>query len=86
LTLFACFPNAVRVFFGILEIVLFLRAALAAFLMFRRAAVPCREVAMHRPCAGTRDPATCATEMRTLLRHRPGRCGYAGPDCGKLGA
>jgi len=63
LTLFACFANAVRVFFGSLEIVLFLRAALAAFLM-----------------------ATCAIEMRTLLRHRPGRCGYAGPDCGKLGA
>jgi hypothetical protein len=48
LTLFACFPSAVRVFFGSLEMVLFLRAAPAAFLMFRRAAALCRDVAMHR--------------------------------------
>jgi len=51
LTLFACFPRAARVFFGSLEIVFFLRAALAAFLMFRRAAVLRREVAMQRTCA-----------------------------------
>jgi hypothetical protein len=44
LTLFACFPRAVRVLFGSLLIVLFLRAAPAAFLMFRLAAAFCRLV------------------------------------------
>ncbi|OLD46987.1 MAG: hypothetical protein AUG04_00680 [Deltaproteobacteria bacterium 13_1_20CM_2_69_21] len=77
--MFACFPNAVRVFFGILEIVLFLRAALAAFLMFRRAAVRCREVATHRPCAGARgsgylrdrDAYTSAPSARAMRIRRP---------------
>jgi hypothetical protein len=39
-------PSAVRVFLGSREIVFFLRAALAAFLMFRRAAVLCLVLAM----------------------------------------
>jgi hypothetical protein len=46
-TLFACFPSAVRTLFGRREIVFFLRAARAAFLMFRRAAAFCLEVAMR---------------------------------------
>jgi len=46
LTLFACFPRAVRVLFGSLEIVRFLRAAVAAFLTLRFAAVFCFVVAI----------------------------------------
>jgi hypothetical protein len=42
----ACLPSAVRVFFGSLEIVRFLRAAFAAFLMLRRAAERCLALAM----------------------------------------
>ena len=41
-----CLPSAVRVLFGNREIVRFLRADLAAFLMLRRAAVRCRLLAM----------------------------------------
>jgi hypothetical protein len=39
-------PKAVRVLFGNREIVRFLRAAFAAFPMFRRAAARCRLLAM----------------------------------------
>lgn len=42
----ASLPRAVRVFFGKCAIVLFRRAALAAFLMLRFAAVRCFRVAM----------------------------------------
>jgi len=45
-TLAACLPSAVRVFFGKREIVRFLRAAFAAFLMLRRAAALCFLLAM----------------------------------------
>lgn len=48
LTLFACLPSAVRVFFGRCEIVRLRLAALDAFLMFRRAAVFCFVVAIPR--------------------------------------
>jgi len=48
LTLLACLPRAVRVLFGSLEIVRFRLAAVAAFLMFRFAAVFCFVVAMTR--------------------------------------
>ena len=48
MTLLACFPRAVRVLFGSLEIVRFLRAAVDAFLMFRFAAVFCFAVAITR--------------------------------------
>jgi len=41
LTLFACLPSALRVRFGSLEMVRLLRAAVAAFLMFRFAAAFC---------------------------------------------
>src|SRR5947199_3094135 len=46
LTLFACLPSAVRVFFGRCVIVFFFFAAPAAFLMFWRAAVRCFSLAM----------------------------------------
>ena len=48
MTLLACLPRAVRVLFGSLEIVRFRLAAVAAFLMFRFAAVFCFVVAMTR--------------------------------------
>jgi hypothetical protein len=44
-----CFPSAVRVFFGSREIVFFVLAALAAFLMFLRAAAFCFVVATGPP-------------------------------------
>ena len=50
-TFAACFPSAVRVFFGSLEIVRFLRAAFAAFLMLRPAAARCFALAMLSPFA-----------------------------------
>jgi hypothetical protein len=50
--LFACFARAVRVLFGSLLIVLFLRAAPAAFLMFRLAADLRRVVAMGQAGSG----------------------------------
>ena len=46
LTLFACFPSAVRVFFGRCAIVRFRFAAPAALLMFFRAAVRCLVLGM----------------------------------------
>src|SRR5207237_9967981 len=46
LTLFACLPMAVRVFFGRCAIVRFFLAAAAAFLMFLRAAARCLSLAM----------------------------------------
>jgi hypothetical protein len=45
--LFACFPSAVRVFFGSLEMVFLRLAADAAFLMFLRAAALCFADAMR---------------------------------------
>jgi hypothetical protein len=50
--LFACFPRAVRVLFGSLLIVLFLRAAAAAFLMLRLATALRRVVAMPQAASG----------------------------------
>jgi hypothetical protein len=49
-TLFACLPRAVRVRLGRREIVFFLRAATAAFLMFRLAADFCLVLAMAAYC------------------------------------
>ena len=46
-TLLACFPSAVRVFFGSLEMVFLRLAADAAFLMFLRAAALCFADAMR---------------------------------------
>src|SRR5437762_356516 len=49
LTLFACLPNAVRVFFGRWATVRFFFAADAAFLMFFRAAARCFSLAISKP-------------------------------------
>src|SRR5207248_8242085 len=49
LTLFACLPNAVRVFFGRWATVRFFFAAAAAFLIFFRAAARCFSLAIERP-------------------------------------
>ena len=46
MTLFACLPSAVRVLLGRLAMVRFFFAAVAAFLMFRLAAVLCFVVAI----------------------------------------
>ena len=48
MTLLACLPNAVRVFFGRFEIVRLRLAVDVAFLMFRRAAAFCLVVAIPR--------------------------------------
>jgi glucose/arabinose dehydrogenase len=84
LTLFACFPSAVRVFFGSREIVLFLRAAAAAFLMLRRAATLCFELAMRASSIARGTLATPSEAVRTLLRLRRGATLCARRCSGKL--
>ena len=76
LTLFACFPSAVRTRFGSFAIVRLRRATAAAFLTFRRAADRCLELVIvsssatirkHRSCRRCNDipaPVTAGPDAR----------------------